>query len=108
MDLNANLTRVLMETTPDTELPMVEKLMPLWWYLGIQAIIGLIGIEFAFYKFTRYMENDEARDSNFPAFRRYDAPHFRRWKFYPGALLFMPTRMALLLVEGLILLIFLL
>ena len=79
----------------------VEALKPLWIYLGVQAVIGLIGVEWALWKFRRYMEVDEERDCNFPAFRRLDAHKFARWKFYPGALLMMPTRFVLMILEGL-------
>lgn len=70
----------------------------LYWYLGIQAIIGFLAVEFALSRFSRFMEKDEARDCNFPAFRRYDAPNFARWKFYPLALLTMPTRIVLVVL----------
>ena len=69
--------------------------------MGVQAVIGLIGVEWALWKFRRYMEVDEERDCNFPAFRRLDAHKFARWKFYPGALLMMPTRFMLMIIEGL-------
>jgi hypothetical protein len=38
------------------------------------------------------MKQDEERDKNYPAFRRYDSKNWRRWKFYPGAMLWMPSR----------------
>ena len=78
---------------------------PLWIYLGVQAVIGLIAVEWALYKFRRYMEVDEDRDSNFPAFRRTDAHKYARWKFYPGALLLMPTRFLLLCLDAVFLIV---
>jgi 1-acyl-sn-glycerol-3-phosphate acyltransferase len=41
---------------------------------------------------ARFRIKDEERDAYFPAFRRYDAPDYSRWKLYPGAMLWMPTR----------------
>jgi Acyltransferase len=34
----------------------------------------------------------EERDGKYPAFRRWDAAKWRRWKFYPGAITIMPLR----------------
>ena len=81
----------------------VYALMPLWIYLIVQAIIGLIGIEWALSKYQRFIEVDEARDCNFPAFRRVDSPKYARWKYYPGALLLMPTRFLLLILDAIFL-----
>ena len=38
---------------------------------------------------------DEARDSQFPAYRRYDVKNWRKWKFYLGAVTLMPIRLLL-------------
>jgi hypothetical protein len=38
-------------------------------------------------------EVNEERDSKYPPFRRYDAQNWRKWKFYPGAMILMPLRM---------------
>ena len=54
-------------------------------------------------KTQRFREVDEARDSKFPAFRRYDANKWARWKFLPGAMLLMPTRIILLVVDAIFL-----
>lgn len=72
-------------------------------YLVVQAIIGFIGIEYTWYRTKRFRENNEERDERFPAFRRYDAVKWSRWKFYPGALLMMPTRIVMLLLDGIFL-----
>lgn len=42
-------------------------------YLFVQAVIGIIAIEYAWYKTKRYRELNEERDSNFQAFYRLDA-----------------------------------
>ena len=68
-------------------------------YFGVQAFIGIIAIEYAFYRTKRFREIDEKRDSEFPAFRRLDAKYWARWKFYPGAMFTMPTRLALLVID---------
>ena len=60
-------------------------------------------IEYALYKFRRFREVDESRDRNFSAFRRYDAPNYSRLKLYPGAMLWMPTRLILLALDGILL-----
>jgi hypothetical protein len=36
----------------------------------------------------------------YPQFRRVDAKNWARWKFYPGAMIIMPTRMILLFLDG--------
>jgi len=40
----------------------------------------------------------EERDSKYPAFRRYDASQWAKWKFYPGALILMPIRVVLAII----------
>jgi hypothetical protein len=64
--------------------------------LGVQAIIGLLLIEYAFRRLSRFRDGNEERDSKFPAFRRRDVKHWSRFKFYPGALLAMPARLFLM------------
>ena len=48
--------------------------------------------EYAWSRNFRFRQIDEARDRNYPLFRRYDNKNWSRWKFYPGAVLWMPTR----------------
>ena len=43
------------------------------YYLLVQAIIGTLLLEYAFYRSRRFTDNNEMRDSKFPQFRRYDA-----------------------------------
>jgi len=57
-------------------------------------------IEFAFYKTRRYRDGNEARDAMFPGYRRLDIKNWARWKFYPGALLLLPTRTFLICLEA--------
>jgi hypothetical protein len=75
-------------------------------YMFAQAIIGIISLEFAMRKTKRFREENEARDSKFPAFRRNDAHKWARWKFLPGAMLVMPTRMILLVLDAIFLVTF--
>jgi len=65
----------------------------------VQAILGIVAIEFAWGRTKRMREVDEERDSMYPAFRRIDVQNWARWKFYPGAILFMPTRLILLVIN---------
>lgn len=58
----------------------------------LQAFVGFIMIEWAFYKTRRYRDGNEDRDSKYPGYRRLDVSKWARWKFYPGALIIMPTK----------------
>lgn len=72
-------------------------------YMIVQAVIGIIGIEYAWYRTRRFRKFDEERDREFPHFRRFDTMYWQRWKFYPGAMLVMPTRCMLLILDTLFL-----
>jgi len=61
----------------------------------IQAIIGLILFEYFWAKTKRYREINKKRDEKFPEYRRNDAKYWTRARFYPGALLTMPTRLVI-------------
>lgn len=68
----------------------------------MQAIIGIIAIEYAFARNKRFMyDKDEERDEKFKAFRRLDIDRWYRFKFYPGAMFSMPSRLLLLNLWGL-------
>ena len=71
-------------------------------YMVVSAIIGIIAIEFSFTQSSRYLDGDEERDSAYPLCRRLDVKNWARWKLYPGAMLFMPTRLLLLIVSFLV------
>ena len=71
--------------------------------MGVQALIGVIAVEYAWKRTKRFREVDEKRDAQFPHFRRTDVQHWARWKFYPGAMLMMPTRLVLLVVDAMFL-----
>ena len=72
----------------------------IYFFLVAQAIIGFFAIEWAFSRNTRFMTLDEERDKNYPAFRRYDSKNWKRWKFYLGAMLWMPTRFFIMFLCG--------
>ena len=57
-----------------------------------QAVIGLFLLEWVLFRNRRIINVDEMRDRQFPGLRRYDAQYWTRLRLYPGALLFMPTR----------------
>jgi 1-acyl-sn-glycerol-3-phosphate acyltransferase len=59
----------------------------------LNALLGIILIEYCWARTRPIREIDEARDSKYPAFRRYDAVKWSRWKFYPGAVTFMFPRL---------------
>lgn len=69
------------------EVPMFLQI-----YLGVQAVLGIIMIEYAWSRNKRFLIQDEERDKNYPLFRRHDSKYWARWKFYPGAILWLPTR----------------
>jgi len=69
----------------------------------VQAILGFIAIEYAWIRTKRFRQIDPIRDAQFPSFRRNDAQYWARWKFYPGAMFLMPTRLVLLVVDGIFL-----
>lgn len=62
----------------------------------------MIALEYAWCRLKRIREVDEDRDSQFPAYRRLDVKHWSKIKFYPGAMLTMPSRLAILILHGII------
>jgi lysophosphatidylcholine acyltransferase / lyso-PAF acetyltransferase len=66
----------------------------IFWCL-LYAAIGLLLFEFAWKQVKPLREVDEERDSKYPAFRRFDALNWKKWRFYPGAVLLLPLRMLL-------------
>ena len=72
-------------------------------YFIVQAVLGFVAIEYAFARTKRFRQDDPIRDGQYPSFRRYDAQYWSRWKLYPGAMLLMPTRLVLLVVDGIFL-----
>lgn len=73
------------------------------YYFIIQAIVGIAAFEWAYKQVARFREVDLARESYFSAVKRQDAPTWRRWKFYPGAMFTLTTRIILLTTGFLVL-----
>ena len=42
-------------------------------YVVVQAILGIVAIEYSLCKLSRFMEKNNERDEKFPHFRRYDS-----------------------------------
>lgn len=63
--------------------------------IGVYMFLGLLMFEWAWSQVKPLREIDEQRDSKFPAFRRWDAFRWRKWKFYFGAVTFMLIRLVL-------------
>ena len=61
--------------------------------MGANALVGILCLEFALGKTKKHRKADEERDKNYPAFRRYDAPKWSRWRLYPVAVTIMPLRL---------------
>jgi len=55
------------------------------WLFLVNTILGIIFIEYALHKTKSVRKVDEARDSHFPAFRRWDAPMWKRPRLYLAA-----------------------
>ena len=68
------------------------------WYIYFIAaymISGLILFEWSWAKVKTIRDVDEERDSKYPAFRRLDAPKWRKWRFYIGAVTMLPLRLVI-------------
>ena len=59
----------------------------------LNAAIGLLFFEWGWKKMHRFRHPNKDLNKITPAFRRDDAPKWKKWKFYPGALLFLVPRM---------------
>lgn len=69
-------------------------------------LLGLSLFEWAWCKVKPIREINEERDSKYPAYRRIDAKNWKKWKFYFGAVTFMPLRFFLSLTMVFLLFIF--
>ena len=75
----------------------------LWIYICIQAFIGVAAIEYAWARTRRFREQDPFVDAKWDAFIREDVRKWSRLKLYPGAIFLMPTRLLLLVLDGIVL-----
>ena len=74
--------------------------------LAVQAVLGIISIEYSFARCKKLMYNkDEKRDEKFAPFVRLDTDRWYRFKFYPGAMFSMPIRLIILILIGIFLMI---
>ena len=65
---------------------MEEDKMKMWMILAIvNAILGLLLFEWAWYKARRTRTPIHELNSQFPELCRPDALNWQKWKFYPGA-----------------------
>ena len=68
----------------------------------LNAVIGLIAFEWAWYKTQRHREVIPELDKLMPAFRRRDTHKWRKWRFYPGAMTILVPRFFLSWIAGLL------
>ena len=66
----------------------------------VNAVLGLALFEWAWYKTRRFRNPIIELNAQFPELSRNDAPHWRKWKLYPGALTIMLPRFVGLLAIG--------
>ena len=70
-----------------------ESFFGKWWplvtwvnfLLILNAILGLIMFEWAWFKTRRFRKPIMELNAQFPELCRYDAPKWKKWKQYPGA-----------------------
>ena len=73
----------------------------------LNAALGLILFEWAWYKMRHYRKPIKELNELLPAFRRTDAERWSKWKFYPGAVTLLLPRFLFGVGLGMILSIFL-
>ena len=52
------------------------------WFIVMNVILGIVMVEYALFKTKSVRKVDEARDSKFPAFRRWDVKLWSRPRLY--------------------------
>jgi hypothetical protein len=64
------------------------------------GLFGILVFEWVYSKIDRrFTDGNEERDGKFPVFRRTDVQKWSRLSFYPGAFFFLPLRMALAILD---------
>ena len=80
---------------------------PVVMYLIMQALFGIIAVEWAWKRTSRIREAHYSQNSNLDErlreLQRLDAGKWARWKLYPGAILFMIPRGILLVLNAFLL-----
>lgn len=67
--------------------------MKMWYILlTLNAIIGTILLEYAWYNTSRHRAIDEEREQRHPAWRRNDVKKWNKLSMYPMAVTFLPFR----------------
>lgn len=66
--------------------------------LAINALVGAAMFEWAWHQMKAIREINEERDGRFPAYRRWDAERWKKWKFYPGAITLLPVRIFVVII----------
>ena len=66
-----------------------------YFLIGAYMLFGLYLFEWAWAQTKAIREVDEARDSKYPAYRRVEAKNWSKWRFYFGAVTWLPARMVL-------------
>ena len=61
-------------------------------FVILNAIIGERLLSWAWKSVSPLRAQDEKRDSQFPPFRRYDSKNWSKFRFYIGAVTWMPFR----------------
>lgn len=75
------------------------------WYnilLVINAVLGVCALEWAWWKLRRFRKPIAELDLQFPELARKDAPKWKKWKLYPGALTLLIPRILFVIVIGLL------
>lgn len=63
--------------------------------LSVYMFMGWLAFEWAWKQLESVRNVNEERDSKFPAYRRWDAINWKKWRFYLGAMTLMPIRLIL-------------
>ena len=64
-------------------------------YFLCSSVIGILMVEYVFYKTRRIRKVVESRDGKFPGLRRLDLGNWSRCKMYPLAMLIVPPKLIL-------------
>ena len=64
-------------------------------FLVLSALFGLILFEWAWAKTYRVRNPNKELDEIFPAYRRSDGPKWKKWQFYPGAMIILVPKLIL-------------
>jgi len=87
---------------------------PIWPYvtwlnvlLVLNAALGLTAFEWAWRKTRRFRKPIEELDAQFPELARKDAPNWKKWKLYPGAITLLVPRLIWTMLVGVIMVILL-